>query len=525
MEIVRAVGLACTIALALTAGLGCTPKGGHGETGPDAAGEVELAKPPRYWLWNTEVLSSPDGHPRYEVIEPTLVELRSNGHVRAVPGAAKQFEGFLPHAVLEAPGDQQGLMLYVQRQADLHFESPEGQTFARLHPGAFVSVAPAEGPKLLVGNLGFWAVRWMHGGRHRDFPVVGWVDRTVLGPEPRPIVEPRPRGRGVAVMHGTMIDFRGMPPGDPLQVVVYTQPCRPIWVPESESRSQFVDGVELLCGGTVLDLGSIGWPPCSITTRICPAHTVHEAGGELVHSTPSTRRRTPAGDWNTDSAPVTEIPRGYLRVELPSPDPLAAAMMRGGSIYLLWENGYPLEGATRDKPELLCSEWRFEVIRRWTEPGQAAHMVDGRLLIRPTTEIRLSRVDVHAHYRDFRYELSRGREPARLGLGAFGWNYEGRELWSCTEQDPTLPKRRVGSLCCPGLFLGGKCVIYSLLRVEGGELHMLGRPFPEPIVAYDPGDAERWFLTRPACELALQAVREQIDRDWTTFPRLGLHVR
>jgi hypothetical protein len=65
---------------------------------------------------------------------------------------------------------------------------------------------------------------------------------------------------------------------------------------------------------------------------------------------------------------------------------------------------------------------------------------------------------------------------------------------------------------------------YSLLRADVDELTRMGRPMPEHAVAYDPGDAERWFLSRKKCEAVRDDVARSIERDGTAATRVELHA-
>jgi hypothetical protein len=62
----------------------------------------------------------------------------------------RSLEGFIPEAIRKTPADRRGLMLHGQRVSELHLDSPAGPVIGRIHPGAFVSVAPQDGATWLV---------------------------------------------------------------------------------------------------------------------------------------------------------------------------------------------------------------------------------------------------------------------------------------------------------------------------------------------------------------------------------------
>jgi hypothetical protein len=64
----------------------------------------------------------------------------------------------------------------------------------------------------------------------------------------------------------------------------------------------------------------------------------------------------------------------------------------------------------------------------------------------------------------------------------------------------------------------------TLLSESGDELAMTGQEVPEGIIAYDPIDAERWFLTRSRCEAVQSDVNAAIEADGSAATRLGIHI-
>ncbi len=50
------------------------------------------------------------------------------------------------------------------------------------------------------------------------------------------------------------------------------------------------------------------------------------------------------------------------------------------------------------------------------------------------------------------------------------------------------------------------------------------KPLPPDVVAYAPGDAERWFTSRESCEAARREAITAIERDGTAATRTGFHA-
>lgn len=416
---------------------------------------------PRYWLRDTELFDKHRTTQAHQVTAPVLVEVFPDGRVRAVPGASEAFEGYLPEMLQYLPGEYgQGLLLYAQRAADLHIDRPSGPTAGSLHPGAFVTVAPGDDAQLLIGLPGFF--------RH-DQPMVAFVDKDALGTNPIELVSPTPNRRVRAYLgHPCTL---GIGDGEK-SAKVDTSSCTDLWVGlESRSDSQRIGGVELR--GVCTDLSELDGPRSSrsFLSLDCPAHAVSGDGSKLcLHGAASERGR---------STLIADIPAGFERVRLPSPDPLAEAIRQGRSVWWLVERE-----TAKDRVRVSCEPWKFDMSRG--AEGSGSGPIEGRLLAPRPWRGEIPRYP-------FTYRPSEGKNPARLHLGQLVHSPYG----TLREYD------------------------YKLLHSVGDELHMMGRPIPNGIVAYDPGEAERWFLSRSACEAARTVAIATLERDPSQSTRIG----
>jgi len=180
------------------------------------------------------------------------------------------------------------------------------------------------------------------------------------------------------------------------------------------------------------------------------------------------------------------IPAGYRRLELPAPDPLAAAIEHGGSVYWL--------RLTEKGP--VCDQWRFALDRRAAGQRDSPRL-DGRL-VRQELYVDYDGKKKRASH-PMHYQPASDGKPAELHLETL--QFDGRQMFKCDCE-----------------------YHYTLLHAEAGELELMGRPLPENVVAYDPRDAERWFLSPKQCETARVEVARTIEEDGTMAPRVGLHA-
>ena len=180
------------------------------------------------------------------------------------------------------------------------------------------------------------------------------------------------------------------------------------------------------------------------------------------------------------------------------------AIEHGGSVYTGCWTGHGASAApwtTRARhpaadalPQPSCNEWRFEPVRRVTQRSGLVTL-DARL--RYHKSIDTWDGDRVVPWYPVQYELSDGHRPGRLHLSHLEENHFDR-CWC--EYD------------------------YALLGAEGPELAMMGRQVPDDVIAYDPAEAERWFLTRDACETARAQAVEAIRQDGSETTRVGFHV-
>ena len=173
----------------------------------------------------------------------------------------------------------------------------------------------------------------------------------------------------------------------------------------------------------------------------------------------------------TITSPNAPIPSGYRRLELPATDPLAQAITQGRAIHWLLQ--------TERGP--ICDEWRFAKNR-----------------LTRVKPFRANSGNVKASY-PIDYHLSSEGRPAVLHLETL--EFDGRP-----------------ALMCPCQY------DYFLLHADAGELELMARTMPEAVVAYDPRDAERWFLSREKCEIARAEVARAISQDGLLATQLGLHA-
>jgi hypothetical protein len=450
---------ACLIALflAVSAAAACSKS----KTAPASSAKV-LG---RYWLTNTELRSDGAGGKGFTVTAPTLVELLPNGLVRSIPNTQPKFEGLLPPEVLQEPQTGRGLMLYAQRVGDIHWRSPEGLLYGRLHPGAFVSVIPTDRMVVRIGNLPFG---------HEPGPFVLYVDRDLLGTQPRepaPIKAPEDT-RAVRWPFGVM-GWIADPDKVNIQVAWTAVRCEDVWVSRDLTRvSQYIRGVEAI---GIADGITARRPTIQLHDYPCPAHFIARRGSELI--------------WTeTDNPEKPAQPRVLLRIPdgfkafAPAPDdPLGHAIDQGASLYWLLDDG------TGPK----CDEWSFRLKR----PRQSAAEHPGR----EGRLVRRAKWEGETAWYPMSFLPSEGDRPAVLHLG-------------------TIMLSGGGTLKC-------ECVSdYSLLRADNDELEVIARSLPEGLVAYDPAEAERWFLSPAKCEAARTEAERALQRDGSIAPRLGIHA-
>jgi len=313
-------------ALLLSLALGCDDPNLPAQT------QAGAAEPPaRYWLRNAPLLDRVGGAEVRRIRGPVQVELFPDGRVRSVPNSGECFEGYLSPELRAKPHRDQGLMLYVQRTADLRLERPDGPVVGRVHSGALLTVTTQPGNQAAVGIPGF-----DEGG---SWP--GYVARDALGVEPTELRARDPDGGPKRV--GVPSFPLALPftwDGGKKQLA-FTR-CYPVWFPESGHPRQIIDGVELS--------GPIDGDPSYMhhvrvieNSVYCSATLVtrHDQRLFLVH--PDGREEE-----------VAKIPSGFLPVALPDPARLAMAITRNESVFWL----------RYDHPQVSCVEARFESGRR-----------------------------------------------------------------------------------------------------------------------------------------------------------------
>lgn len=451
-------GWSCAAVLACA---DAAPGGGAGQVAPPAE-----PPPPRFWLVNTEVAPAPGQPPARTVRGPVLVELLPGGKVRSLPESAEAFEGFVPESTWKTPADRRGLMLYGQRVSDLHLDSPAGPVIGRIHPGAFVSVAPHDDATWLVAVSRYRSPPPSSEGK----PLLAYVEKGALGPAPREQVPPSLPGEVVR-------DFTGLPlwGEGTSRVLVEQLLCGEFHVTDDHGRvraAQYHDGIE------VSGLFDVSWPWVwgDRGENGCGLGKVYRRGTEL--------REQRGKDW-LDSAVVESVPEGYRMIDLPAADPFEAVLRGHRSVFWLVQTPRGLE----------CHEWKAtRATPRKGTPGAAAE-IEG--------EIRRQRDPHEASFKLHYTPSPGGAEP-----GVFS-------LWG--------PSLKEGDHRCVRAFvLVGTGP--GLLHVEHPPIHPTGWPEGWTLFAYRPEDVEHWFLGREACESARERASEAIARDPAAADHLGVHL-
>jgi hypothetical protein len=494
--------------------------GCHGERASHAPSDAGAREPlPRYWLRDTELLDGPGGRAERSVDAPILVELSPDGRVRRA-GEAATWLGYVPDALLRTPELERGLMLYAQRIGDLHLYSPSGPVVGRLHPGAVVTVASGDAASVLVANLGF---QFRVNQEREDGiitgsstgPLVAYVARDVLGTEPltpAPRLSPEP---GEPVRTHLLEPFRfdlrirGTPPNERIPALA----CEDLRLTEKEgdNPTQYVRGVEIRALRVTSDYDQVftglwysQYGAVSAFSLSCPAHAIVGSPNHWLLIGPRNPRSGTQGS-PVSQEETSEIPDAFIQTRPPVPDPLVTAIEHDASIYWLldgaeWNLAHFDSDAPRNKipagdyPQPTCNEWRFEHGRRLTKPDGLV-TVEARLRYHKSIEIAPGVRVVPWH--PIQYALSDGRRPGRLHVSPLEENHF--DKCACDYD-------------------------YALLASEGAELTMMGRSVPDDIVAYDPGEAERWFLSRDACEAARVRAIQAIEQDGSATTRVGFHV-
>jgi hypothetical protein len=330
-----------------------------------------------------------------------------------------------------------------------------------------LGVVPGTSPDALVGVLPFHS------------PKQGYVSRSILGIQAKPLIEPHPTGivtarigfnEGIGAAQASL--------------------CAPVWYIGKHLAMQHVDGVE--AGGETGQPFNADFGPNFRMSFKCHAHAVVRRGEiwELVDPLKPHRVPLPAG----------EIPPGYREFKAHSAEPLEAAIR--GSADLFWL-----------KPGPACQRWRFEYRgERIGEEGKTILMA--RLVL---GKLRRTPKDTGG------YRIEQLRYPVEYEFLRPMYGFAPRFKMSARQDAGRLP-------------FGPHCSYeYAFLDVLDGALIMMGRTIDEPrdvsgpdeftqLVAYDPEEAERWFLSRAECEAALPGIEQRLRADARVAPRLGFHA-
>ncbi|HVJ21024.1 MAG TPA: hypothetical protein VM686_36690 [Polyangiaceae bacterium] len=294
-------------------------------------------------------------------------------------------------------------------------------------------------------------------------PIVAYARSDSLGTTQRQPMAYKPARFRSVLFQGS---FSGWLSGSRDTAEWSTLPCRDVWISQNESvLSQYAAGVEMI--GANLDRISPHAFASSVEARQCPAHAAFRRGADLMWN---------GQDWPDTPIRVDRAPAGYEPLAPPADDVVRGLMTPGRSFYWLIDS----EKGVR------CDEWKL------TRFAQRAG--------------RLTRTE--------RVEDADSRSVASYPL----------EYTPAAEGKPA-------ALHFKTLELDGKVALkcdcelhYQIVRADSKELLVLGRELPEQAVAYDPTQAERWFLSRDACQAASQEVSAKLASDGTLATHLGLHA-
>jgi len=392
-----------------------------------------------YWLRNATLLDRPQGAPTGTVRGPLLVELHAEGRVRSVLGGTVTVEGFLPSERLTTPADRSGLMLYAQRTTELHHLSPSGPVIGRLHPGAFVSVAP--------GGDARWATvgvsRYGAAGKDAGPGLIAYAERSALGPEPRPLVAPELGGR-VVLGHRLPLTAPGAaaPFTETLGGPLHVESERPALLAQSRQGIELRGTLDPAYGDVVS--ARRGW----LGSRGRAVYRTR-AGLVLVD-----------GQDELDGIDVDAVPADFLAYEALPQEPLGEALLAQRSLHWIV---FGQQGPA-------CEEWRPAEIRR---PAGSPRWLEGRLCRQRDPR------DTCYSVRYGPQPLAQQRDPVLLLLGPHG-----RDGGYRCGTPYAIVGRGEGVL-----YLAGTGRVWVPRLADGSEA-----------IAFHPADWEHWFLTRDACE-------------------------
>jgi hypothetical protein len=448
---------------AISLGLACAALVGCGSSARSQSHVDASAPPSRYWLSHSAVLSTPGGNPSAQIDAPVLVDLWPDGRVKSLAGSSPIFDGFLPEDVRTDPQSDRGLMLIAQTEVELHWGAPDGALAGHLYPGARVSVIPGTSPSTRVGNLPFAIAR--------DQAL--FAERAKLGVTPHVWQTPHHVAPVRAVQLPGLTGWVKSNAPDRTEEAGFTMHrCRDTLVlPDRAQLAQYVRGVELF--GIDSDRVNEHFPGANFYESLdCPAHVVSEDGARLLWNDP---------DSELPRVAIERPPEHYRRMEPAASERLEHALRGGRSLYWL----------LRNEDGIVCDEWQFTRAR----PADPGATLSARLRRRKRFQWGAAQNVSFS----VTYSPGKGRAPAVLKLDSPAFNGQPALRCACSYQ-------------------------YKLLAAHGEELTMMGRPLPDTFVAYDPREAERWFLSEDACQSARAEVSSALERDATSTTRVGLHA-
>jgi hypothetical protein len=467
-------------ALALSSGackysrlFGDAGAGGSGASGgkaaPGAASQI-------YWLRNSPLLDESD-KPIGTVRAPQLVQVDPKRRARSLPGAAQVIDGLLPASLFDAPKDDEGLALYAQKRADLHYESENGPVIGRIYPGAFVSVAPAR-PPAAPGYLeiALPAIRAPNAGQTQ---VVAIVEASALGTSPQPLQGPSAEGRLVRdfVMSSPLWAAEIAPDSVPPFASTLCGDIRVLALGERRTKiSQYHAGVEL-----------IGWYDYLIDVdNYCPLHLCNQ---RFVVQRGQSLTLTGTGTTTADTTPIASPPEGFVHAELSDKDPLAERIKRRLPVYWLVKT---------KAHSARCSRWIFDGVTE-SKAESGTRKLEGRMRSDPII------VDGNKTLPSFElsYEPGNHERGGTLMLAGLNFNRQGAP-----------PGAQVEGNSYRGM------IAYSFVGTTKDALRMLDGVWSsnKVLVAWHPDDEEHWFLSAEACTAAANAAASALRADPERLP-------
>lgn len=440
-----------------------------------ACSQEETPTPPpaaslgTYWLEDVQLLDSDQARGAL-VYEGRPFLIRADRSVEdATTGAPL---GLLPERLMKVPAERGGVLLYARELTPIHLDKPDGKQVGRLFPGARVSVTPGVDGSTELGQLGFERAEAPLKREHRSgaFASHSSLSARQLKAQPFPTVP-----CGIVTRVGEGFGWNGF---------VHRSCDDVVYDPKTKQAVQRHAGIEIEpdWADHRFDHAFLSRP------GFCGTSSITRTSDGLM--------LTPRVGWpKRQPRPVDAIPAAFTPVQAPLPDPLAPLLRRKGKLY--WMMQYP--------EHVACEEWSVR------EPAEATPLSYHY----GAAEERLAREPSYRWRDQLRGELVR-TDPIFPGEPP----YYPFTYWSPTLRDVARvqlePVRNGCSRCWQQAF-------YGLVDSEGETLYLQAFA-PRNPVAYDRPEAERWFLTRRACDAALEDAQRRLALDGSLQNQLGFRL-